>query len=64
MYKEEEKIVMSEIIRGTEKWKIMLIYNRKDWKGLEQKMESLIEEEENERLIIGGDFNYKNRRVR
>jgi len=59
MYKEEEEIVMSKIIRGTEKWKIMSIYNRKDWKGLEQKMKSLIEEKEDERLIIGGDFNIK-----
>jgi len=48
---------LSKIIRGMEKWKIMSIYNRKDWKRLEQKMESLIEEKKDERIIIGGDFN-------
>jgi len=59
MHKEEEEIVMSEIIKGTEKWKVMSIYNRKDWKGLEQKIESLIEEKKDERLIINGDFNIR-----
>jgi len=52
---------MSEI-SGKEKWVIISIYNRKEWKEMEQRLEEIMEEikgNENINVIIGGDFNIK-----
>jgi len=60
--KDEEEIVRLEIIIGKEKWIMILIYNRKVWKDMEQRLEEIkegIEKSENINTIIGGDFNIR-----
>jgi len=35
------------------------IYNKMDWKNLEQKMKNILEERKEEGIIIGGNFNIR-----
>jgi len=59
---EKEGVTMTEIREGREKWVIVTVYNRGEWKDLEKRLEEVlgeIEDIEESILIIGGDFNIR-----
>lgn len=62
--KEREAIMMGRIRRGTERWKIVRVYAKKE--GLEGTLEDLKrwaeKREEGIKTIVGGDFNARTRR--
>jgi len=61
-WKGEEGLMMSGINEKKEKWIIVLLYNRWDWKELEKRLTSKLEEiedREDSTVIIGGDFNIR-----
>jgi len=46
-YIEEKKII------------IISVYNRESWKNLKEKLEIILRDMENEKIVIGGDFNVR-----
>jgi len=46
-YIEEKKII------------IISVYNRENWKNLKEKLEIILRDMENEKIVIGGDFNVR-----
>ena len=44
---------------GEKKVIIISIYNRESWKNLEEKLERILWDMENEKIVIDGDFNVR-----
>lgn len=57
--KEEEGLILSEIEIEKEVLVICTVYNGKEWAVSEEKINKLLEEREQAKVIIGGDFNIR-----
>lgn len=57
--KDEEDFVVSEIEEGKDTLYIISVYNKENWKILEEKIEKWMGGKENGQIIVGGDFNIR-----
>lgn len=56
---EDEGVVVGEVRRGSEKWRIIGVYVSKGVEVTRNSLEKWVDKREKEMILIGGDFNVR-----